>query len=154
MSDGPPPAKKPRSCSSSESTPNLALDEATATTLLDAVRRYEAEATRRNNDAQAEVASAKDDVLASMETLKRAHERLGRVEAVATESAKAAKTAQAYRSKWELQLIGKRPAMTAAMAPEHDEEQKHVSFAVPQHHHIPRRRRRRVRHRLTGTNEK
>ncbi|KAL7535537.1 hypothetical protein ACHAXR_006550 [Thalassiosira sp. AJA248-18] len=136
MSDGQPLAKKIRSCSSSESTtgnPSLAVDEATATTLLDAVRRYEAEATRRNNDAQAEVASAKDDVLACMETLKRAHERLSRVEVVANEAAKSCKAAQDYRSKWELQLIGKRSATAALSAAENDEEQKHVSFAVPQH---------------------
>mmetsp|Transcript_11675 Transcript_11675/g.25570 ORF Transcript_11675/g.25570 Transcript_11675/m.25570 type:complete len:381 (+) Transcript_11675:92-1234(+) len=135
MSDGPPPAKKIRSCSSSESTPNLALDEATATTLLDAVRRYEGEATSRTNDANAEVASAKDDVLAAMETLKRAHERLGRVEAVAVEAAKSARAAHDYRSKWELQLIGKKSATAALSAAENDEEEKHVSFAVPQHHH-------------------
>lgn len=136
-----PPMKKIRSCSSSESTaPNApsashSLDEATANTLLDAVRRYESEASLRNNDAQAEVAGAKDDVLAAMETLKRAHERLGRVEAVSAEAAKSAKAAYDYRSKWELQLIGKKSAMTAS-AGEHDDEQKHVSFAVPQHHHL------------------
>mmetsp|Transcript_25251 Transcript_25251/g.45427 ORF Transcript_25251/g.45427 Transcript_25251/m.45427 type:complete len:390 (-) Transcript_25251:1767-2936(-) len=138
MSDGQPLAKKIRSCSSSECTPNLplSLDEATATTLLDAVRRYDAEATRRNTDAQAEVASAKDEVLAAMETLKRAHERLGRVENVAAEAAKSCKAAQDYRSKWELQLIGKKSSSTATLsAAENDEEQKHVSFAVPQHHH-------------------
>lgn len=132
-----PPAKKIRSCSSSESTPNLSLDEATATTLLDAVRRYAEAATQRNNDAQAEVASAKDEVLAAMDTLKRAHERLGRVEALAAETAKSCRAAQDYRSRWELQLVGKRGGGPAAVlsAAENDDEQKHVSFAVPQQHH-------------------
>mmetsp|Transcript_8570 Transcript_8570/g.18537 ORF Transcript_8570/g.18537 Transcript_8570/m.18537 type:complete len:395 (+) Transcript_8570:165-1349(+) len=136
MSEGQPLAKKIRSCSSSESTPVLTLDEATATTLLDAVRRYEAEATRRNNDAQGEVACAKEDVLTAMETLKRAHERLSRVEAVAAEAAKSCKAAQDYRSKWELQLIGKKSAAAILNTAENDEEQKHVSFAVPQHHPV------------------
>jgi len=137
MSDGQPLAKKIRSCSSSESTPNLSIDETTSATLLDAVRRYEAEATRRNHDARADVASAKEDVLAAMETLKKAHERLGRAESMAAESAKSARTAQEYRSKWELQLIGKKvgAGMAVLSGAENDEEQKHVSFAVPQHHH-------------------
>lgn len=138
MSDGQPPTKKIRSCSSSESTPNVSLDEATATTLLDAVRRYEGEAARRHSDAQAEVASAKDDVLAAMETLKRAHEKLGRVEAVAAAAATSGRAAREYRAKWELQLIGKRPGAapsSASLASDHDEEpeQKHVSFAVSPH---------------------
>lgn len=139
MSEGLPPAKKVRSCSSSESTPtpNLPVDEATANTILDAVRRYDAEAARRNQDAQSEVASAKDDVLAAMESLKRAHERLSRVEAVAAESARSAKAAHDYRAKWELQLVGKKAgAATLLAAAENDDEQKHVSFAVPQHHHM------------------
>jgi len=139
MSEGQLPlAKKIRSCSSSESTsnPTLTLDEATSSALLDAVRRYETEASRRNNDTQAEVASAKDDVLAAMDNLKKAHERLGRVEAIAAESAKSALAAKEYRSKWELQLIGKKSGATgASSAAENDEEQKHVSFAVPQHQH-------------------
>mmetsp|Transcript_39571 Transcript_39571/g.85356 ORF Transcript_39571/g.85356 Transcript_39571/m.85356 type:complete len:396 (+) Transcript_39571:241-1428(+) len=136
MSDEqPPPAKKIRSCSSSESTPNLSLDEATSTTLLDAVRRYAESATHRNNEAQAEVSSAKEEVLAAMDALKRAHERLGRVETVAAEAIISCKAAQDYRSKWELQLIGKKNSNSMLSSAENDEEeQKHVSFAVPQHH--------------------
>ena len=137
MSEGQPPAKKIRSCSTSESTPNssASMDEATANSLLDAVRRYEAEAIRRHNDAQAEVASAKDDVLASMETLKRAHERLSRVEQIAAEASQSRKAAQDYRGRWELQLIGKKGSATAALSSAENDESKHVSFAVPQHHH-------------------
>ncbi|KAL9184278.1 hypothetical protein ACHAXT_002364 [Thalassiosira profunda] len=142
-SDGQPLNKKIRSCSSSESTPNPAapLDEAASANLLDAVRRYEAEAARRSDGARAEVACAKDEVLAAMETLKRAHDRLSRVEATAAEAAKGHRAAQEYRTRWELQLIGKKgPAAVAAAlaAAEHDGDQnKHVSFAVPQHppHH-------------------
>lgn len=134
-SDGQPPSKKIRSCSSSESSPNVALDDATAATLLDAVRRYEGEATQRSNDAHAEVASAKDDVLAAMETLKRAHERLGRVEAVAIEAVKSARTAHDYRSKWELQLVGKKASTSTLSQATNEEDEKHVSFAVPRYHH-------------------
>ena len=134
MSDG-HPAKKIRSCSSSESTPILTLDEATANTLIDTVRRYEAEATRRSNDAQTEVTSAKNDVLVAMDTLKRAHERLARVEATAAQALQSAKAAQDYRSKWELQLVGKRGS-SGPGGGENDDDQKHVSFAVPQHQHI------------------
>lgn len=133
--EGQPLAKKIRSCSSSESTPNMPADEATANALLDAARRYEAEATRRNNDVQAEVACAKDEVLAAMEALKRAHERLSRVEAVAGEAAKGCRAAREYRAKWEVQLTGKKSVAVAMLAAaENDEEQKHVSFAMPQHH--------------------
>lgn len=131
MSDVPPPAKKIRSCSSSESTPVLTLDEATANTLLDTVRRYEAEATRRHHDAQTELASANDDVHVAMEALKRAHERLHRVEATASHASRSAKAAQDYLSKWEMQLTGKASINTTG---EHADDQKHVSFAVPQHH--------------------
>ncbi|KAL7548917.1 hypothetical protein ACHAWF_017909, partial [Thalassiosira exigua] len=128
---------------------------ATASALLDAVRRHDAEAVRRDESARAEVVAAKDDVLAAMEALKRAHDRLSRVEAAAAEASRARGAAREHRSRWELQLVGKRggggaggagsvvggvggPAAAAAQAPsapDHDEEPKHVSFAgVPQHH--------------------
>lgn len=153
----PPPSKKIRSCSSSESTPpnplnlSLSLDETAATTLLDAVRRYDAEASKRVNDIQTELACAKDDVLSAMESLKRAHERLGRMEALAAESAISAKAAREYRFKWETQLIGKKEdgggsgsigagggaALLLSAAGENDEDSRRVvSFAFPQHHHI------------------
>ena len=144
----PPPAKKVRSCSSSESTPNISseshstpglsttglssLDETTAAVLIDAARRYEIEASLRHRQSQEEVASAKEEVLAAMETLKRAHERLGKAEAVAADATKSHKAATEFKTKWELQLnVGKKPAPTLSSS-EQDEEQKHVSFA-PQH---------------------
>ena len=159
----PPPSKKIRSCSSSESTPptpnnpNLSLDETTTSaSLLDAVRRYDAEATKRVHEAQSELASAKEDVLSAMESLKRAHERLGRMEALAAESAISAKAAREYRMKWETQLIGKKEdgggsgsaiggggigvgsgAALLLSAAENDEDARRVvSFAFPQHHHL------------------
>lgn len=146
MSDGEPLAKKIRSCSSSESTPNLSLDEATATTLLDAVRRYEAEAARRNDDIQAQVASAKEDVLAAMETLKRANERLGRVEAAATQVAQSSAAARDYRHKWELQILGRATGGSAApsggavsvpsSAENESDNQRHVHFASSAQHEL------------------
>ena len=140
----PPPSKKVRSCSSSESTPNISseshstpatglssLDETTAATVIEAARRYELEASLRYRQSQEEVASAKEEVLAAMETLKRAHERLSRAEGVAAETSKSYKVATEFKTKWELQLnIGKKPAPISAS--EQDDEQKHVSFA-PQH---------------------
>ena len=112
----PPPAKKVRSCSSSESTPNISseshstpglsttglssLDETTAAVLIDAARRYEIEASLRYRQSQEEVASAKEEVLAAMETLKRAHERLGKAEAVAADATKSHKAATEFKTKW------------------------------------------------------
>lgn len=160
----PHPTKKIRSCSSSESTApntnttsNTTFDETTAATVLDAVRRYDADATKRVNDIQTELACAKDDVVSAMESLKRAHERLGRMEALAAESAISAKAAREYRIKWEMQLIGKKglgigdtaaasaanlvgAALLLSAAEENDEDPRRVvSFAFPQHHttHLP-----------------
>ncbi len=148
-----PPSKKIRSCSSSESTPpnplnlSLSLDETAAATLIDAVRRYDAEASKRVNDVQTELSCAKDDVLSAMESLKRAHERLGRMEALAAESAISAKAAREYRLKWETQLIGKKDdgvggiglggaALLLSAAGENDEDSRRVvSFACPQHYY-------------------
>ena len=138
-SDGQPPSKKIRSCSSSaasESTPSpvISLDEVTANTLLDTVRRYEAEATRRNNDAQIEAASAKEDVLAAIETLKRAQERLSRVESTAAQALQSARAAQDYLSKWEVQLVGKTKISPSSAENDTDDQVvKHVTFNVPQH---------------------
>ena len=140
----PPPTKKVRSCSSSESTPNISseshstpgtglssLDETTAATVVEAARRYELEASLRYRQSQEEVASAKEEVLAAMETLKRSHERLSRAEGVAAETSKSYKVAMEFKTKWELQLnIGKKPPPMSTS--EQDDEQKHVSFA-PQH---------------------
>jgi len=100
--------------------------------LIDAARRYEVEASLRHRQSQEEVSSAKEEVLAAMETLKRAHERLGKAEAVAADATKSYKVATEFKTKWELQLnVGKKPAPILSSS-EHDEEQKHVSFA-PQH---------------------
>jgi len=141
--DMPLPTKKVRSCSSSEETPVISHSSNEPTpatplppaTILEAVHRYETEASRRNSEAQAEVACAKEDVLASMETLKRAHERLGRVEAVAEAAAQSWKIARDYVAKWEVQLNPSAEKVSSALevGGENDDHNKHVSFA-PLHH--------------------
>jgi len=143
------PAKKVRSCSSSESTPNISseshqstpglsatglssLDESSVAALIDAARRYETEASLRHTQAQEEIASAKEEVLAAMETLERAHKRLRKAEAVGADATKSYKVAAEFKTKWEVQLNpGKKPPPILSSM-EHDEDQKHVSFA-PQH---------------------
>ncbi|KAL3816383.1 hypothetical protein ACHAXA_008353 [Cyclostephanos tholiformis] len=122
-----PPPKKIRSCSSSESTPlpppapasssattsfsppldpdhHRPLDEYASATLLDAARRYEAEATRRNDEAQSSLTYAREDVLSCMEGLRKAHERLSRAESIASEAALGMRSATEYRSAWEARL--------------------------------------------------
>mmetsp|Transcript_150 Transcript_150/g.380 ORF Transcript_150/g.380 Transcript_150/m.380 type:complete len:417 (-) Transcript_150:451-1701(-) len=160
----PPSAKKIRSCSSSESTnpPTAAaaiLHPEDVSALLDAARRYETEATLRHTQAQAEVSSAKDEVLASMEIVRRAHERLGRAEALEAETRKSSLAAKEYLARMESRylksgvgvVVGGGKTIKAAAAhlatsahfpgvstgaaaggEENDEDQKHVSFA-PQH---------------------
>ena len=110
----------------------MAMDAAAAATLLDAARRYESEASRRQNDAQTNVTRAKDDVLSAMEILKQAHEKLAQCEAVAAEAEQSCKAAQDYRNKWEAQLNPNWKKSAFSSDSQNEDDQKHVSFA-PQH---------------------
>jgi hypothetical protein len=108
------------------------LDETSSAALIEVVMRYENEASLRHTQSQEEIAIAKEEVLIAMETLKRAHERLRRAEVAAADATNSFNVATEFKTKWQLQLnAGKKPSPMLSPA-EHDEDQKHVSFA-PQH---------------------
>lgn len=142
-----PTAKKIRSCSSSETPSSISW----VSSILDAARRYDFMAHRRNDDATSAVSYAKEEVLSCMEALRRAHERLGKAEATAVESAEAVRVAKEYRSVLEVRLLGTNVGheelreagasdrgeggVTSFSTSVEDDEDgmKHVSFKMPQH---------------------
>ena len=140
-----PTAKKIRSCSSSETPSSIShthpsSSSLSASSILDAARRYDFMAHRRYDDATTAVSYAKDEVLACMEALRRAHERLGKAEASAVESAEAVRVAKEYRSVLEVRLLGRGASdrgeggvTSLSTSVEDDEDGKHVSFKMPQH---------------------
>lgn len=102
-----------------------------AAAIIEAARRYECEAIRRNNEARARLEIAKDDVDSAVNAAKRAHDRLREAEQTADAASQSCKAAREYVAQWEEKFpeIAARIAPAAAVAENDEHGNKHVSFA-------------------------
>ncbi|KAL3786138.1 hypothetical protein HJC23_010712 [Cyclotella cryptica] len=102
-----------------------------AAAIIEAARRYEYEAIRRNNEARARLEIAKEDVDSAVNAAKRAQDRLRDAEQTAAAAAQSCKAAREYVAQWEEKFpeIAARITPVAAAAENDDHSNKHVSFA-------------------------